>query len=202
MRGSASTSPGHAHGRSTPPPGTRGPAAAMSPRMRAFILVVNLLGGIVAGLPLLAPWLLARGQTRPAGAIYLAYRAICHQMPSRSFVVFGHQLAYCQRNTAIYTGVFLFGLSYALARGRIGPLRWRWMGLLWLPMALDGFSQLSGLRESTWQLRALTGGLFALSCVWVGFPLLEQGFAAIREQLEDRFARMAAGAATTASPAS
>jgi uncharacterized membrane protein len=43
-----------------------------------------------------------------------------------------------------------------------------------MPMAVDGFTQLFGLRESTWQLRTLTGGLFGLACVWFGFPLLDR----------------------------
>lgn len=59
-------------------------------------------------------------------------------------------------------------------------------------MALDGFTQLFGFRESTWELRLITGALFALSCVWFGFPYLEQAFADMRRDLEARFARVAA----------
>lgn len=183
------------------------PATVVSPRVRAMVLAidrailsvarhwlafVNLLGGIIAGLPLLAPWLLAHGVTWPARAIYLTYRLICHQLPWRSFFISGYQMAYCERNTAIYTGIFLFGLAYGAVRGRLRPLRWRWMFLLWTPMALDGFTQLFGWRESTWELRVVTGTLFALSCVWVAYPYLEQGFREMRETLEQRFARLVA----------
>ena len=181
--------------------------ANLSPRMRAFVLAVdrgvlwlarhwllavNLIGGLYAGLPLLGPWLLARGYTAPARVIYFLYGLTCHQRADRSFFVFGQKMCYCERCTAIYGGVFALGLFYAFAKGRVDPLRWKWMFLLWAPMALDGFTQLFGLRESTWELRVVTGSLFALSLVWVGFPYLERGFAEIREQLEQRFARVAA----------
>lgn len=182
-------------------------APPLSPRLRAtvlavdrailhvtrhWLLVVNVLGGITAGLPLLAPWLRAQELTLPARAIFLAYHLICHQRPERSFFVFGQQMAYCQRNTAIYTGVFALGVGYTLVRGRIRPLRWWWLFLLWLPIALDGFTQLFGWRESTWALRVITGSLFALGCVWVGFPHLERAFGEMRDQLAERFMRTAA----------
>ena len=183
------------------------PSSPLSPRMRAFVLAVdrgilqishhwilfvNIISGLFVGLPILGPWLRAQGVGLPADAIYLAYRLTCHQMEERSFFVFGHKMCLCQRCMAIYGGVFLLGLAYPLLRGRLRPLRWRWMFLLWGPMALDGFTQLFGWRESTWELRLITGGLFALSCVWVGFPHLERAFDEMREQLEARFARLAA----------
>lgn len=69
--------------------------------------------------------------------------------------MFGYQAAFCWRNTAIYGGMFLFGLLYALARDRKLPwLRWLlrpiplWgLILLVLPMALDGTTHLLGLRD-------------------------------------------------------
>jgi uncharacterized membrane protein len=115
-------------------------------------------------------------------------------MPERSFFIFGHKMCLCQRCMAIYGTVFALGLLYSLVRGRIRPLRWRWLFLLWTPMALDGFTQLFGLRESNAELRLITGALFALSCVWFGFPYLEQAFADMRRDLEARFARIAAKA--------
>jgi uncharacterized membrane protein len=179
---------------------------AVSPRTRAFILrvdravlavarhwvlAVNLIGGLYAGLPLLAPWLLSRGITFPANAIYFFYGLTCHQLPERSFYVFGNKMCYCQRCCAIYSGVFFFGLAFPLVARWTRPLRWRWMFLLWVPMALDGFTQLFGLRESNWELRVITGTLFALSCVWVAFPHLARAFAEMRRDLEHRFRRVA-----------
>ncbi len=88
--------------------------------------------------------------------------------------------------------VFALGVLYGLVRKYVRPLRIRWMLLLWAPMALDGFTQLFGWRESTWELRLITGGLFGLSCIWVGFPYLETAFADMRRDLQAHFARIAA----------
>lgn len=186
-----------------PEPPARPP---VSPRTRAFVLrvdravlavarhwvlAVGIISGLYAGLPLLGPWLLSRGLTFPANVLYFFYGLTCHQLPARSFFVFGHKMCYCQRCCAIYSGVFVFGLLFPLVSRWVQPLRWRWMFLLWVPMALDGFTQLFGLRESTWELRVITGTLFALSCVWVAFPHLARAFAEMRGDLEARFRRVA-----------
>lgn len=190
-----------------PSPAPAPTAPAVSPRVRALVLAVdravlavarhwlltvNLIGGVFAALPVLGPWLMSKGLTAPASVLYFFYGLTCHQLPERSFYVFGYKMCYCERCTAIYSGFFLFGLAYTFLKGRIEPLRWRWLFVLWLPMALDGFTQLFGWRESTWELRVVTGALFALSCVWFGFPYLEQGFRDIRTQLEARFTRVVA----------
>ncbi len=151
-----------------------------------WLAAVNVLAGLYAGLPLLAPWLVANGHSTLAAPIYFVYRFVCHQRPERSFFLFGHQVAYCQRDLAIYTGVFVLGLVFALVRRRLRPLSWRGVVLLSLPMMLDGTTQLVGLRESTWQLRLATGVLFALAVVWFVYPRLEQGFAEISAVLTQR----------------
>jgi uncharacterized membrane protein len=92
-------------------------------------------------------------------------------------------MAYCQRNTAIYTSILVGGIAFAVVRHRLPRLTFRSYLLLIAPMALDGFTQLFGLRESTWQLRVLTGTLFGLSTVWLVYPVLEQGFRAMHEAL-------------------
>ena len=43
-----------------------------------------------------------------------------------------------------------------------------------LPAAVDGFTQLFGLRESTWYLRLITGALFGTGLVWLAYPFVEE----------------------------
>jgi uncharacterized membrane protein len=125
-----------------------------------------------ASLPLLAPLLHAGTMAGSADAIMRAYSLVCHQMPSRSYFLLGYQMAYCERDTAIYAAMALAGLLWARYHRQLPRLHWSLFLLLLLPIALDGFTQLSGLRESTWQLRTITGTLFGLACVWFGFPLM------------------------------
>ncbi len=148
-----------------------------------WLVVLNFFVGVFAGLPLLAPLLTATGYNGLGGFVFQLYSAVCHQLPSRSFFLWGHQMAYCQRNTAIYTSILVGGIAFALVRCKLRRLGFRPYLLLIAPMALDGFTQLFGLRESIWQLRVLTGTLFGLATVWLVYPVLEQGFAAMREAL-------------------
>ena len=159
---------------------------------RHWLAYVNawLLGFV--GLALLAPVLAANGFDGWARVIYAIHRPFCHQRDDRSFHVLGEKMACCQRCTAIYGGLFLFGLVYIALRGRLRPLPWRYLSLLSLPILLDGLTQAAGLRESTWELRVLTGGLFAIGAAWLLLPHLETGFADMRRQLEARFARLVA----------
>jgi len=139
-----------------------------------------------AGLPVVAPLLRAGAMTGPADAIVQAYSLVCHQMPSRSYFLLGYQMAYCERDTAIYATMALSGLLWARFHRRLPRLHWSIFPLLVLPMAVDGFTQLFGLRESTWELRTLTGALFGLDCVWFGFPLLEVSIKLSRIALRSR----------------
>lgn len=118
--------------------------------------------------------------------------------------MFGYQVAFCWRNTAIYGGLLLFGILYGLARDR----GIRWLGwvkrpvglgglvLFLLPMALDGSSHMLGLRDMSanvnmdmwygtllsgsevlslnWWLRVITGLLAALGFVRFAFPRFDK----------------------------
>jgi len=61
---------------------------------RHWLLVFNLLLGLYVGLPVLAPALMASGVEGPARLIYTVYRPMCHQLPWRSFFLFGEQPYY------------------------------------------------------------------------------------------------------------
>jgi uncharacterized membrane protein len=85
----------------------------------------------------------------------------------------GYKVAFCERDLAIYLTVLLSGLIYARLRGRIHGLSLAAYAALILPMALDGFSQLFGWRESTPELRVFTGSLFGLASVWLIYPRVD-----------------------------
>lgn len=59
-----------------------------------WLFLVNLVIGVYTGLPFLAPTLMALGYTRPAEMIYTIYKPLCHQLPQRSFFLFGPRLTY------------------------------------------------------------------------------------------------------------
>jgi uncharacterized membrane protein len=180
-----------------------------------WLLLVNLVIAVYAGLPFLAPTLMALGYTRPAEMIYAIYKPLCHQLPYRSFFLFGprltypyktlqellgpeklatdslarsfignpalgYKMAYCQRDTAMYSSMLLAGMTFGLVRRRLKPLPVALYLILLAPWAVDGFAQLLGVYESTWQLRTITGSLFGVATVWFAYPHLEAGFEAIR----------------------
>ena len=61
---------------------------------RHWLLVVNVLLGIYVGVPWLAPVFMKLGWTVAGQAIYLMYSTQCHQLPERSFFLFGAQPMY------------------------------------------------------------------------------------------------------------
>ena len=132
----------------------------------------------------MAPILAALGADQASTLIFQLYSITCHQMPDRSYFLFGHQMAYCERNTAIYGAMAASGIAYSWLRRRdLESLPVGWYVVLILPMAIDGFSQLLGLRESTWLLRGLTGSLFGVATIWLAFPRLQESFDEIYQQL-------------------
>ena len=140
-----------------------------------WLSLVNLACFLFVFLAALAPILMAGGLALPARAIYLVYKAFCHQLPYRAYFISGYQMAFCQRNTAIYASMFVAGLAFAVVRNRIKPIDWRLYLALITPMAIDGFTQLFGLRESNWELRTITGALFGMGTVWLVYPYVEMG---------------------------
>ncbi len=154
--------------------------------------VVNALVVVFIVGALLAPVLDYVGFSDAANGLYAAYHLVCHQWAMRSFFLFGPQAVYgvdelpdpyafvgsaalgwkmalCERDVAIYVAALLAGLWYARHRGA-SALSSKGYLLLCLPMAVDGFTQLFGWRESTWELRVVTGVLFGAASVWFLYP--------------------------------
>lgn len=70
-----------------------------------WLAVFNILALLYVGLPILAPVLMRLGAERPAIAIHLIYKPLCHQMPHRSWFLFGPQLAYTLDELVAYAGI-------------------------------------------------------------------------------------------------
>lgn len=190
--------------------------AAVGFVIRHWLAILNAIVAIFVTLPLLAPVFLWLGWNTPALIIYSAYSVVCHQLPGRSFFLFGDsavhsaeelsafmtsanprsfwgtletgfKTAFCQRDIAIYSSVLLGGLIFAVMRRRWRPIPLWLFALFALPMAIDGFTQLPGWRESTWELRVITGGIFGLAAVRFVYPYFERAMRQARaEQMAER----------------
>jgi uncharacterized membrane protein len=169
---------------------------------RHWLTAANIAVALFLVLPFLAPVLLAAGFDGPANAIYAAYQLVCHQWASRSFFLFGpeyqygpealtalmgaeafysfvgspelgYKVAFCERDVAIYASVLLAGLVYGRFREQLPELSLAGYALLIVPIAVDAFTQLFGWRESTVELRTVTGVLFGAASVWLIYPRVD-----------------------------
>ena len=110
----------------------------------------------------------------------------------------GYKVALCERDVAIYGGIFLFGVIFALFRRKIKPIHWViWILVAIVPIGVDGFSQLISqfpinlipVRESTPLLRTLTGFLFGFVTAWFGYPYVEESMQENRKFLEGKLSQ-------------
>jgi uncharacterized membrane protein len=100
--------------------------------------------------------------------------------------IVGYKVAICERDIAIYGSVLLFGLLFGILRRWIRPLSiWFYIVFL-IPMAVDGITQLIGLRESNWVLRSVTGVLFGAASVWLAYPYIEDAMQEVIEGESER----------------
>jgi uncharacterized membrane protein len=168
---------------------------------RHWLFATNLALGLFLLGAIAAPLLATAGADGLAGGLYAAYHAACHQWAFRSFFLFGPQavysadqlltlgvdpytfagsaatgwkMAFCERDLAIYLGLLVFGLCYARRLRAMGPMPFWLYALAIAPLALDGLTQLVGARESTWQLRLVTGAVFGPASGWLLYPRLDQ----------------------------
>ncbi len=153
-----------------------------------WALVFNSVFLLIVGLALASPLLCSAGLEGPGQAIFRAYRVTCHQLPERSFFIDGYQVAFCQRDVGVQLGLFLGGVAYAASGGRIRLRNVAVYVLVFLvPVALDGVTQLAGLRTSVWPLRLGTGLLFGVGTTLTAYPHFDKAMRDTRRELEGRF---------------
>ena len=81
-----------------------------------WLLTFNTIWGVFVALPFLAPVLMAAGLTLPARALYMMYSFLCHQLPERSWFLFGPQISYTQEQIAVAWGVTAADISNEMIR--------------------------------------------------------------------------------------
>ncbi len=112
---------------------------------RYWIIPVSLLLGVYAGLPFLAPVLMHAGQSGAGNVIYFIYSWLCHQLPERSYFLFGSQFTYSlpeiqhvwqQTNNPVilrqFIGNSLMGWKVAWSDRMVSMFTSLWVfGLIW-----------------------------------------------------------------------
>src|SRR5215831_9891341 len=139
-----------------------------------WALMITCALGILVFAALSVPFLSYFGLDGISKQIFYTLHLVCAQIPSHSFYIFGHQLGMCERNFSIYASMFIGSLIFVSSKKRIPGIPWWIWALMILPIAIDGTTQMFGLRESTWELRVLTGTLFGLANVWFALPLIQK----------------------------
>jgi uncharacterized membrane protein len=127
------------------------------------ILLAGFWAGLV-GAACAAPILLSAGHPGISAMLYAIFSPVCHQDPSRSFVLFGHPCAVCHRCAGIYLGLFLtswlpYEFSILLDSA---PVRRMWVCVATAPLMLDVFAPLTGLWDNSPGSRFCTGLLFGI----------------------------------------
>jgi len=123
----------------------------------------------ILSVSLLCTWAIAHGASMRWRVLF---RPFCHGIVERCYAVWGVPMPICARCTAIYAGLGLALFAFLLLPRMTERAARMVMALAVLPLAVDGFTQLARLRESTNTLRGATGlaagiafGLWAITAV-------------------------------------
>ncbi len=144
---------------------------------RHWLAIFNVLAFLYVGLPILAPTLMYWGMTGAARTIYTIYRPLCHQLPQRSFFLFGPQLTYTASELERLLGVPIdIGLE---TRMRVGNEMIGYKtGLCQRDVAIYGVIFLSGLAYALlrrrWRVPSLP--LWAYFVIGILPMLLDGGY--------------------------
>lgn len=136
---------------------------------KIVLAVIAAIPTVILSLATLCTWAVAQGASEGWRTLF---RIMCHGLPSRSLELFGTTMPLCARCVGIYAGLLMGILAFwvmPLLRERVmRPVAF----IAVTPLAIDGLTQLAGLRESTNELRIATGitagvafGLWVLSAV-------------------------------------
>ncbi|MEP6570519.1 MAG: DUF2085 domain-containing protein [Acidobacteriota bacterium] len=127
---------------------------------------------VLMSLILGAPLAVDAGHPFIALTIYKSFSYVCHQIPERSFFIFGHQFAVCARCTGIYAGFTVATVVYPLVRSlrKIEAPPRKWLFIAAAPLAIDFALGYFGIWENTHSSRFATGALLGAVAVFYVMP--------------------------------
>ena len=82
---------------------------------------------------------------------------ICHRIPERSFFIKEHQFPVCARCTGFYSGLATYLIVNFFYKHNYDMTMFIISSILMIPVTIDGLTQYFGPRESTNNLRFITG---------------------------------------------
>jgi uncharacterized membrane protein len=124
--------------------------------------LLTVIWGAVCALILAAPILAAHFCYASTAACYLFFAPICHQIPSRSFSLYGYPFAVCHRCSGIYLGLFIGSFFLYQQIHRHPKARRIWIIAASLPLISDALLQYAGLWSGNAYSRFSTGLLFGV----------------------------------------
>lgn len=137
----------------------------MEAKSKTLITYFLTLGGIIIwlGIIFLAPYLKSRSSDL-SPYLYACFSPICHQIPARSFYLFGYPLAVCGRCLGIYFGTLGGTILYPFLKGfsSLNLPKVRTLILISLPVVIDTLGNFFRLWMTSNWLRFLTGFLWGL----------------------------------------
>ncbi len=122
----------------------------------------------------IAPLAKANGLISLSSSLYGFFSYACHQIPHRSFHIFGEQFAVCSRCFGVYFGLFFGFAIYPIWRNidEIEPLARFWLFLSLIPITVDWALTIFGIWENNHASRFITGLILGLACATFIVPAL------------------------------
>lgn len=144
-------------------------------RKRAFVFWSSATGiALLWVILILAAPVAASVGSEVSGSLYGFFGYICHQLPDRSFFIFGHKFAVCSRCFGVYFGLLLGMAAYPLLRPmeESSPLPRFWLFASMIPMAIDWSLGVFEVWENTFLTRTVTGLILGVACAVFIVPAL------------------------------
>lgn len=138
---------------------------------------ISIIAPFQKGQPLPSKWRLLCMLSSIEKFTFFIGRAICHQLPERSFQLEGHYLPVCARDSGIYLGIFSSLMFITLLKRYKNitiPNKKNsfFLLILLLPLVVDGFGSYLGVYSTNNFIRVTTGILFGSVLPFFLIPII------------------------------